>query len=316
MSGGTLVVAFPTGETIDEAALEAVTAAAALGGRVTLGIVAANPEAIASSRGIEGVDDLVGVAIPKEAAGGDHDRQAVRAMIDELKPQVIMMSFAARTAAFAAALAYELGLGFACNAVRVGRDEAGELTATRLLYGGKVHVELEFDEAAPVLLLLRPSVWSPAGPYTPRPCRLIASVAPDSRTRHVGYVPVPDSGYDLTRQEVILAVGRGVGSKDGIAVFSEIAGKLGAALGASRPIVDAGWLPRDHQIGQSGVSVAPRVYLAFGISGALQHLAGIRGAKTVIAINSDSDAPIFGAADYGAVADIFEVATELKKMLA
>lgn len=311
----TLVVAFAASDTIDAAALEAVTAAAALGNRVVLGIVAADREAVVASRGFEGVDEVIGVALP-EGAGSSHDKQAVRAMIDAVKPQVILMGLGARAATFAAALAVDLGLGFACNVVRVGCNAAGALSAARSLYGGKVHAEIEFDPAAPTLLLLRPSLWGAAAVSAPRPCRLIASAAPDARVRHVAYVPLPDSGYNLTRQEVILAVGRGVGTKEGIAVFSEIAGKLGAALGASRPIVDAGWLPRDHQVGQSGVSVAPRVYLAFGISGALQHLAGIRGANTVIAINSDSDAPIFGTADYGAVADMFAVADEMKKMLA
>lgn len=311
-----LVVASLAGETFDDTTCQTVTAALALGGHVTLGIVASDPEAVAATRGLAGVNEVVGVRISAGAAGSEIDQHAVRTIINNVKPRVILMGFGARTAAFAAALAHELDLGFASNVVRVGRDEAGGLTATKLLYGGKVHAELGFDHEAPALLLLRPSVWNPAEACASIPCRIIESATAESRLRHVAFIPLPDSGLDLTRQDVILSIGRGVGSKEAIGVFSEVAEKLGAALAASRPIVDAGWLPRERQVGQSGASVAPRVYIAFGISGALQHIAGIRGAKSVIAINNDGEAPIFSVATYGAVADMFEVANELKKKLA
>lgn len=311
-----LVVASMAGGTVDDATCQAVTAATALDGKITLGIVAADPAAVAASRGIAGVDEVIGVRTPAGASGSEADQQAVRAMIEDVQPQAVLLGFATRSTAFAAALAQELDIGFASNVVHVGRSVDGRLTATRLLFGGKVHAEIEFDGEAPALLLLRPSVWTAADQAAPAPCRIIESAGPSPRVRHVEFIPLPDSGFDLTREELILCVGRGVGSKEGVAVFSDVAERLGAALAASRPVVDAGWLPRDRQVGQSGTSVAPRVYLAFGVSGALQHIAGIRGAKSVIAVNSDGEAPIFGIATYGAVADMFEIAKEMQKRLA
>ncbi len=312
---GTLVIAFALGETLDGATREAVTAAAHLGKPVTLGIVATDPEAVARANGLEGLASVVGCAVPFESAAGGHDAQAVRTLVAEVKPEVILMPSKARAAAIAGAVAAKMSLGFATNVVKVGRSASGEIAVTRTLYRGKVHAEFEFDSGAPVLLLLLPFKWAEAAPGIAKPFRLVPAAPADPRVRHLTYQSAPASGYDLTRQEVILAVGRGVGTREGIAVFAEIAEKLGAALAASRPIVDAGWLPHDHQVGQSGVNVAPRVYLAFGISGAMQHLTGIGGARTVIAINSDGEAPIFNVADYGAVADIFEVAVEMKKLL-
>jgi electron transfer flavoprotein alpha subunit len=112
----------------------------------------------------------------------------------------------------------------------------------------------------------------------------------------------------------VLSVGRGIGEQQNLEQFERLAQRLGATLGVSRPLVDAGWVANDRQVGQSGKTVKPRVYLALGISGAVQHLAGMRGSDTIIAVNSDPDAPIFGVAHYGAVADLFDVAEELESI--
>lgn len=310
-----LVAGFLANGTIDDTTRQAVTAAAELGGKVILGLVGTDPAAAAASDGIAAVAEVIGVPLPQGVSTLESDHAAVRAMIDDLKPRAIVMGATARASAFAAALAEAMDLGFASNVVHLASESDGSITATRSLYGGKVHADVGLAADAPALVVTRPGVWNAAEASVPLPCRLIPFPASTPRIRHVSFISQSDSGFDLTRHEVILCVGRGVGSKDGIAVFSEIAGKLGAALAGSRPIVDAGWLPRDRQVGQSGSSVAPRVYLAFGVSGALQHVVGIRGAKSVIAVNSDKEAPIFGVAKHGAVADMFEVAKELQKRL-
>ena len=113
---------------------------------------------------------------------------------------------------------------------------------------------------------------------------------------------------------MILAIGRGVGEKDNIEQFAELAERMGATLASSRPLVDAGWLPQARQVGQSGNTVKPKVYVAFGISGAVQHLAGMKGAGTIVAVNTDQEAAIFNVAQLGAVADMFDVADELEKL--
>ena len=124
---------------------------------------------------------------------------------------------------------------------------------------------------------------------------------------------VPAGDVDITKADFLLSIGRGIEGKDNIERFEELAARLGATLSVSRPIVDAGWMPASRQVGQSGKTVKPRIYLALGISGAVQHLAGMRTAETIIAVNTDPEAPIFGVAHYGAVADMFELADALER---
>ena len=135
-----------------------------------------------------------------------------------------------------------------------------------------------------------------------------------ARTEHVSFQEAAGGDVDITKAEFLLSIGRGVEDKDNIPRFEALAEKLGATLSSSRPLVDAGWMPSALQVGQSGKTVKPRVYLALGISGAVQHLAGMRSADTIIAVNTDPEAPIFGVAHYGAVADLFEVADELEAL--
>jgi electron transfer flavoprotein alpha subunit len=134
-------------------------------------------------------------------------------------------------------------------------------------------------------------------------------------TEHLGFEEVPDTGVDITKAPFLVSIGRGVEDKDELPRFEALAERFGATLSVSRPLVDAGWVPSARQVGQSGRTVKPRVYLALGISGAVQHLAGMRTAETIIAVNTDPEAPIFGVAHYGAVADLFEVVDELERVL-
>ena len=120
---------------------------------------------------------------------------------------------------------------------------------------------------------------------------------------------------DLTQAERILAVGRGIKSEDHLTIVQELAKVLDAEIAASRPICDAGWMPMDRQVGSSGQTVAPKLYLALGISGAIQHLVGMKGSRTIVAVNKDADAPIFEVADYGIVADLFEIVPALTAVL-
>jgi len=166
-----------------------------------------------------------------------------------------------------------------------------------------------------VLLLLRPTAWAPAEGAGSAAVSSFASPTGPSRARHVEFVEAAASAdVDITQADFLLSIGRGIGEKENIDVFRELSEKMGATLSASRPLVDAGWMPASRQVGQSGKTVKPRVYLAFGISGAVQHLAGMTTAGTIVAVNTDPEAAIFNVAHYGAVADLFDVAEELEKL--
>jgi electron transfer flavoprotein alpha subunit len=132
-------------------------------------------------------------------------------------------------------------------------------------------------------------------------------------TEHLEFREAESSDVDITKAPFLMSIGRGVEDQDNIPRFEELAERLGATLSVSRPLVDAGWMPSARQVGQSGKTVKPRLYLAMGISGAVQHLAGMRTAETIIAVNTDPEAPIFGVAHYGAVTDMFELADELEQ---
>ena len=153
----------------------------------------------------------------------------------------------------------------------------------------------------------------PATPGRFRPARSRSPLDGVAATEHVGFEEVQDTGVDITKAPFLFSIGRGVEDKDELPRFEALAERFGATLSVSRPLVDAGWVPSARQVGQSGKTVKPRVYLALGISGAVQHLAGMRTAETIIAVNTDPEAPIFGVAHYGAVADLFEVADELER---
>ena len=166
--------------------------------------------------------------------------------------------------------------------------------------------------------MLRPGTFEPAAAGSRRrrdargaSSRWTASQRPSTSASRRS----PETDVDITKAPFLLSIGRGVEDQDELPRFEALAERFGATLSVSRPLVDAGWMPSARQVGQSGKTVKPRVYLALGISGAVQHLAGMRTAETIIAVNTDPEAPIFGVAHYGAVADLFEVADELEQAL-
>jgi electron transfer flavoprotein alpha subunit len=194
--------------------------------------------------------------------------------------------------------------------------EGGGLVWTRPILGGKMQAKVKVQGEGTVLVSVQSGSFpadSAANGASPAPIRPLAvdlsAVAPDREV--LGVEQVGGEKIDLTKADVILAVGRGVGGADKMGPVEELAKALGAEIGASRPVIDNGWLPRDRQIGSSGQTVAPRLYLALGISGAIQHLVGMKGAGTIVAVNKDPGAPIFTVADYGIVGDLHELVPAL-----
>ena len=291
---------------------ELVSAAKELDGPVTVAVIAKDPAPLAESINVEGVDEIVTVKVDAEEFENDVYQQALEALLGELKPKVTLLGFTVNSMAFGPAVAVKLGLGFASDVFAV-RNDSGSLVAERAFYGSKVHAELEFP-GEQVVLLVRPTTWPPAEGGGSATVMDFPVTIHGSRARHNDFEEVAAGDVDITTADFLLSVGRGIGDKENLPRFEELADKMGATLSVSRPIVDAGWMTNARQVGQSGKTVKPKVYLALGISGAVQHLAGMKTSGTIIAVNNDPEAAIFNVAHYGAVADLFEVTEELEKL--
>jgi electron transfer flavoprotein alpha subunit len=293
--------------------LELISAAKSLGGPVEVAVIAKDPSAFTAAVNVEGVDEILAVAVEQDEFENDVYQHAVEQLIAERDPQVVLLGFTVSSMGYGPALAAKLATGFASDVFAV-REEGGALVAERSFYGAKVNGEVEFPGHDKVVLLVRPTAWQPvegAGSASVTE----ASVAPaPSRARHRDWVEVQAGDVDITTSDFLLSVGRGIGDKENLDQFQELAASMGATLSSSRPLVDAGWMPSARQVGQSGKTVKPKVYIALGISGAVQHLAGMKTSGTIIAVNTDPEAAIFNVAHYGAVADLFEVAEELEKL--
>jgi electron transfer flavoprotein alpha subunit len=310
---GTLVVAEHLRGELRPVTLELISAAKELGGPTTVLVVDDDPASLTGAVNVEGVDEILTCSVGADEFESDLCQAAVEAAIEEKRSDVILLGFTVNSMGVGPALAAKLGAGFASDVFALSRD-GDALLVQRSFYGAKVNAELEFPGHDLVILLLRPTTWPPAeGPGSAKTTELGAP-AVESRARHNDFVDVATGDVDITTAEFLLSIGRGVGEKEAISQFEELADKMGATLSVSRPIVDAGWITNARQVGQSGKTVKPKVYLALGISGAVQHLAGMKTSGTIIAVNTDPEAAIFNVAHFGAVADLFEVAEELQKL--
>jgi electron transfer flavoprotein alpha subunit len=307
-----LVVAEHVRGRIRDVTKELVTAGTALGGPVAVAVIARDPSAFTDQVNVDGVDEIVQVAVEPEEFENDVYQAAVEALIEARRPKAVLLGFTVNSMGFAAAVAAKLGTGFASDVFSI-RSESDGLVAERSFYGAKVNAEVEFPGKETVVLLVRPTAFQPAEGTGSANVGDFAVPAASSRARHIEFIDVATGDVDITTADFLLSVGRGIGEKENLSMFEELAERMGAVLSVSRPIVDAGWVSNARQVGQSGKTVKPKVYLALGISGAVQHLAGMKTSGTIIAVNSDPEAPIFNVAHYGAVADLFEVAEELEK---
>ena len=307
-----LVVAEHTRGQVRDITYELITAGHALEGPLAVAAIGTDPGALDVNRA--GVDEVIHVRVPQADFENDVYQQALEALIAERRPSHILVGFTVNSLGYAPAVATKLGLGFASDIFAIRRD-AGTTVATRAFYGSKVHGELDFPGQRAVMLMLRPTIWPAAGAASaaPRLTELNVTIG-GSRARHKEFLDLPKADVDITGADFLLAIGRGIGDKENIALFERLSEKMAATLASSRPLVDAGWMPSSRQVGQSGRTVKPKVYLALGISGAVQHLAGMKASGTIIAVNKDPEAAVFNAAHYGAVADLFEVARELEKL--
>lgn len=241
---------------------------------------------------------------------------AFKAAIDAAQPRIILApatTGARDVAAMAAAMA---NIGMAAEVVSVDLDGDGRLVAERPIYAGAITATVTFRGDAQMATVRVRSFPMPepdasrTGEITPLQVTLTCAALAEEI---VGFESMETGELDVQNAGIVVAAGRGVKGPEGFEPIRRLAKVLGGAVGASRAAVDAGWIPYVHQIGQTGKTVRPDLYIAAGISGAIQHMAGMTGAKTIVAINKDKDAPIFSVARYGIVGDLFEVVPALEK---
>ena len=245
---------------------------------------------------------------------------ALRQVIESAKPDLILFPHTYQVRDFAPKLAAMLGKGMIGDCIGY-RNDRGKLTFVRQMFQGKTAADVTFAGAAPWfasfqsgafradLLTAHPSGKAPVEGVS------ITLNADQIRTKPLDLFKEAKSAVDLTQAPIIVSIGRGIKAPENIPQAEALAKAIGGEIAASRPICDEGWLPMERQIGSSGQTVAPKLYLALGISGAIQHVVGMKGARTIVAINKDQNAPIFEIADYGVVGDIFEIMPALTEAL-
>jgi electron transfer flavoprotein alpha subunit len=238
---------------------------------------------------------------------------AVEGLVRAVSPTLVLFPHTYQVRDFAPKLATRFSQVLISDVIAV-KVESGSPVFVRLLFQGKLNGDVRVSGGGPCFASLQAGAFrvdalesgsAPIDNFVPSLDAASIRQKPEAPFRESA------RAVDLTAAEIIVSVGRGIKEKENIPIVEELAKALGAELAASRPICDAGWLPMERQVGSSGQTVAPKVYMAIGISGAIQHLVGMKGAKTIVAINKDANAPIFEVADYGIVGDLFEVVPAL-----
>ncbi|HEX8707414.1 MAG TPA: electron transfer flavoprotein subunit alpha/FixB family protein [Pyrinomonadaceae bacterium] len=324
MSNGILVFAEHRAGAFNKTSFEAIAAAQSLGRDLQLPVTAV----VLGS----GMSELAGEIAAYDLGGviyADNEKlaeytpdgytDAMERVIRERAPQYVIMPHTYLVRDFSPKLAARFGKSVISDCIRA-RADGGSVTFSRRIFLGKIDADVVSDGEPPVFATFQ------SGAYRAEQAAKGSGTGVETMAVEVGEIRMkPEPAFqevkqavDLTKADIIVAVGRGIKSKDNLALAERLAEALGGDIAASRPICDAEWLPIDRQIGSSGQTVAPKLYIALGISGAIQHLVGMKNAGTIVAINKDAEAPIFDIADYGIVGDLFEavpvLTEEIKKL--
>lgn len=234
-------------------------------------------------------------------------------LIKEHKPLLTMIGHTSFGVDLAPSLAAALKLPLATDCIDLA-FEGETLVITRQMYGGKVNVKATVRKSESYIVTVRQAAFTAQKPNISGEIMEVPSLLTEEITekRFIEYVLPPPGGVDITAAEALVGIGRGIKDESNMPMVEELAKALGGVLACSRPIVDKGWLSTDRQVGSSGKTVKPKLYIALGISGAFQHVLGMKNSDLIIAVNKDSNAPIFSFADYGVVDDLFKIAPALK----
>jgi electron transfer flavoprotein alpha subunit len=304
-----LVVAEQRGGKLNRATWESIAAAQQLGDALTIAVVGSGVSAVASEVASADVQDVVTIDAPAlEPYTPDGFTAALQQAIDQLKPSLVVLPHTYQTRDFAPKLAARLDRALVTDVVAIKPGPA----FVRPMFQGKLTADVVPQGPAPHFVTTQIGSFradSARKGAAPAPVKQLTVNIDAASIRQKPEAPFQEArqAVDLSQAERIVSVGRGIKEQDKLPLAQQLADALHAELAASRPICDAGWLPMERQVGSSGQTVAPKLYLALGISGAIQHLVGMKGSQTIAAINKDADAPIFEIADYGIVGDLFEI---------
>jgi electron transfer flavoprotein alpha subunit len=320
-----LVIGEQRGGKLNRATWEAIAgaqrlAAAQSGQALTVLIPGTNVGGLASELAAAAVQDVVTLEHPAlEPYTPDGYTAALQGAVAELSPSTIVLPHTYQTRDFAPKLAARLDRAIITDVTAV-KPVGGQVAFVRPMFQGKLTADVVAEGPAPHFVTFQIGAFradQAARGSAPAPVRALTVSVQANAIRQKPEPPFQEArqAVDLSQAERIVSVGRGIKEQLNIPLAQALAEALGAELAASRPICDAGWLPMERQVGSSGQTVAPKLYLALGISGAIQHLVGMKGSNTIVAINKDPDAPIFEVADYGIVGDLFEIVPALTAAL-
>jgi len=304
-----------------EALAAAQQAAKALSGAVCALVIGKGMDSFAAELAVKNVAEVL--QVEHDLLAGytpDGFCVALKQAIKSAKPDFVFFPHTYQVRDYAPKLAAMLGKGMIADCIGY-RAEGGKLVFVRQMFQGKTAADVTFQGSAPWFASFQSGAFR-SDLVEPHPSgkapvnKISVELKPDQiRTKPLELFKEAKSAVDLTQAPLIVAVGRGIKAPENIPQAEALAKALGAEIAASRPICDEGWLPMERQIGSSGQTVSPKLYLALGISGAIQHVVGMKGARTIVAVNKDQNAPIFEIADYGLVGDIFEIMPALTEAL-
>jgi electron transfer flavoprotein alpha subunit len=318
-----LVVAEQRDGKLNRASWEALAAAQALSAgatEITIVVPGASVGSVAQELATGGVTEVLTVEHPALAQyTPDGWTQALVPVVEQVQPAFVVLPHTYRTRDFAPMLAARMRKPLITDVIGISGSAAADARFTRPMFQGKLVAEVRPQAGAPCFVSIQIGAYRADAVQkgAAAAVRAVDVSIDESAIRQQTEAPFQEAkqAVDLGQAERIVAVGRGIKSQENIALAEKLAKAMGAELAASRPICDNGWLPMERQIGSSGQTVAPKLYVALGISGAIQHLVGMKGSRTIVAINKDADAPIFEVADYGIVGDLFELAPAITSEL-
>jgi electron transfer flavoprotein alpha subunit len=311
----TLIVGEIQGGGLRESTLELVAFARRLGGEVVSLLAGSGIQGLAEELSSKGGGKVL-LADDASLAQYRSDTWAglVRAAVEAESPELILISNTPTGWDVAPKLAAALDVGIVSDVFKI-EEEGGDLVFTRRLFNGKFDGRFRVS-GSPLIATVQPGATAAYEGSEAGSVEALALPATEARTEFVETRQAAAGGHDLSKAEIIVSGGRGLQKPENFEeVLKPLVEALGGQMGASRPVVDAGWLPHDYQVGSSGQVVQPKLYIAVGISGAIQHLVGMKNSNYIIAINKDPDAPIFEVADLGVVADLFDIVPALSKAL-